>query len=181
MSRSSRGLGHRPFTATTGVRLPYGTPYKTRTCRDVSPFFVFVRKWYGKQLRNRAASERQWTQQYSTDWNSLKRRRLPQSGRMGNTLTNASFRGIAPRTDRQHISEIGGRIAASRSSSANSARRPTEGGRGVNRGTPHLGPIPRYFLNVGTPSTPSALFKKKFFLQTPTRHAMPRCSIPAWH
>ena len=26
MSRSSRGLGHRPFTAVTGVRLPYGTP-----------------------------------------------------------------------------------------------------------------------------------------------------------
>src|SRR5690625_4348288 len=25
-SRSSRGLGHRPFTAVTGVRLPYGTP-----------------------------------------------------------------------------------------------------------------------------------------------------------
>ena len=26
MSRSSRGLGHRPFTAVTGVRIPYGTP-----------------------------------------------------------------------------------------------------------------------------------------------------------
>ena len=26
-SRSSRGLGHRPFTAVTGVRLPYGTPF----------------------------------------------------------------------------------------------------------------------------------------------------------
>ena len=26
MSRSSRGLGHRPFTAVTGVRTPYGTP-----------------------------------------------------------------------------------------------------------------------------------------------------------
>src|SRR6185437_11339087 len=25
-SRSSRGLGHRPLTAVTGVRLPYGTP-----------------------------------------------------------------------------------------------------------------------------------------------------------
>ena len=23
---SSRGLGHRPFTAVTGVRIPYGTP-----------------------------------------------------------------------------------------------------------------------------------------------------------
>ena len=28
MSRSSRGLGHRPFTAVTGVRLPYGIPHK---------------------------------------------------------------------------------------------------------------------------------------------------------
>ncbi len=29
MSRSSRGLGHRPFTAVTGVRIPYGTPLKS--------------------------------------------------------------------------------------------------------------------------------------------------------
>ena len=28
MSPSSRGLGHRPFTAVTGVRIPLGTPYK---------------------------------------------------------------------------------------------------------------------------------------------------------
>ena len=27
MSPSSSGLGHRPFTAVTGVRLPYGTPF----------------------------------------------------------------------------------------------------------------------------------------------------------
>ena len=27
-SHSSRGLGHRPFTAVTGVRTPYGTPFK---------------------------------------------------------------------------------------------------------------------------------------------------------
>ena len=27
-SPSSRGLGHRPFTAITGVRIPVGTPYK---------------------------------------------------------------------------------------------------------------------------------------------------------
>ena len=26
VSHSSRGLGHRPFTAVTGVRTPYGTP-----------------------------------------------------------------------------------------------------------------------------------------------------------
>ena len=29
LSPSSRGLGHRPFTAVTGVRLPLGTPIKT--------------------------------------------------------------------------------------------------------------------------------------------------------
>src|SRR5690606_41255829 len=27
LSLSSRGLGHRPFTAATGVRIPVGTPY----------------------------------------------------------------------------------------------------------------------------------------------------------
>ena len=28
LSPSSRGLGHRPFTAVTGVRIPVGTPNK---------------------------------------------------------------------------------------------------------------------------------------------------------
>ncbi len=28
MSPSSRGLGHCPFTAATGVRIPLGTPFK---------------------------------------------------------------------------------------------------------------------------------------------------------
>ncbi|CSI49454.1 Uncharacterised protein [Vibrio cholerae] len=31
VSRSSRGLGHRPFTAVTGVRLPYGIPLPLRS------------------------------------------------------------------------------------------------------------------------------------------------------
>src|ERR1700760_1787085 len=31
MSPSSRGLGHRPFTAVTGVRIPLGTPPLQRT------------------------------------------------------------------------------------------------------------------------------------------------------
>ena len=35
MSRSSRGLGHRPFTAATGVRIPYGMP---------KPFFMNITK-----------------------------------------------------------------------------------------------------------------------------------------
>ena len=29
-SRSSRGPGHRPLTAVTGVRIPYGTPFADR-------------------------------------------------------------------------------------------------------------------------------------------------------
>src|SRR5689334_1603656 len=32
-SPSSRGLGHRPFTAVTGVRIPLGTLSKSRHCR----------------------------------------------------------------------------------------------------------------------------------------------------
>jgi hypothetical protein len=40
MSPSSRGLGHRPFTAVTGVRLPLGTPYKSTAYSNVSGFFM---------------------------------------------------------------------------------------------------------------------------------------------
>ena len=41
MFPSSRGLGHRPFTAVTGVRIPLGTPKrKKRTRKGV--FFVSV-------------------------------------------------------------------------------------------------------------------------------------------
>ena len=32
LSPSSRGLGHRPFTAVTGVRIPVGTPFKDDFC-----------------------------------------------------------------------------------------------------------------------------------------------------
>src|SRR5450631_538217 len=41
-SPSSRGLGHRPFTAITGVRIPVGTPVKTRGYRKVAPFYLAV-------------------------------------------------------------------------------------------------------------------------------------------
>ena len=34
-SPSSRGLGHRPFTAVTGVRIPLGTPIFGVTCQQV--------------------------------------------------------------------------------------------------------------------------------------------------
>ena len=35
LSPSSRGLGHRPFTAITGVRIPVGTPVKWRSFKQV--------------------------------------------------------------------------------------------------------------------------------------------------
>ena len=34
VSPSSRGLGHRPFTAVTGVRTPVGTPFSTKAHRE---------------------------------------------------------------------------------------------------------------------------------------------------
>ena len=37
-SLSSRGLGHRPFTAVTGVRIPVGTPAKSTAYSDVGRF-----------------------------------------------------------------------------------------------------------------------------------------------
>ena len=41
LSPSSRGLGHRPFTAVTGVRIPLGTPNK-ETGHIVPRFFVWL-------------------------------------------------------------------------------------------------------------------------------------------
>ena len=40
MSRSSRGLGHRPFTAATGVRIPYGMPVSPLKPSGFRGFFV---------------------------------------------------------------------------------------------------------------------------------------------
>ena len=48
VSRSSSGLGHRPFTAVTGVRVPYGMPHFIHKMIQKSPtspelgFFVPV-------------------------------------------------------------------------------------------------------------------------------------------
>ena len=39
-SLSSRGLGHCPFTAATGVRIPVGTPYLRNLHRKMQVFFV---------------------------------------------------------------------------------------------------------------------------------------------
>ena len=41
-SRSSRGLGHDPFTVGTGVRIPYGTPFSDK--RPPQPVFFFALK-----------------------------------------------------------------------------------------------------------------------------------------
>ncbi len=35
-SHSSSGLGHRPFTAVTGVRTPYGTPFPFRNWAGIA-------------------------------------------------------------------------------------------------------------------------------------------------
>ena len=68
LSLSSRGLGHRPFTAVTGVRIPVGTP-DTRPChpagfsalgRALPPFphcSLSARQWVGRTLQ--AAMRRQ--------------------------------------------------------------------------------------------------------------------------
>src|SRR5882672_12537121 len=39
-SLSSRGLGHRPFTAITGVRIPVGTPKRRTPATSVGVFFT---------------------------------------------------------------------------------------------------------------------------------------------
>ena len=51
MSPSSRGLGHRPFTAVTGVRIPVGTPIKDNFVRL---FYCSLKNW--KQAENKRFS-----------------------------------------------------------------------------------------------------------------------------
>ncbi len=41
MSPSSRGLGHHPFTVSTGVRIPLGTPDKAAKFKDLAAFLFF--------------------------------------------------------------------------------------------------------------------------------------------
>ena len=41
-SPSSRGLGHRPFTAVTRVRISLGTPNKSMACGDAGHFYFHV-------------------------------------------------------------------------------------------------------------------------------------------
>ena len=72
LSRSSRGLGHRPFTAATGVRIPYGMPTSnpsidSKTSPRPSPaggcFFVSVQiqsRFYYWDQRRRPSSEDVW-------------------------------------------------------------------------------------------------------------------------
>ena len=51
MSPSSRGLGHRPFTAVTGVRIPVGTPIKDNFIRLS---YCSLKNW--KQAENKRFS-----------------------------------------------------------------------------------------------------------------------------
>ena len=52
LSPSSRGLGHRPFTAVTGVRIPVGTPIK-----DNSDYLSYCSLTTEKQAENERFSK----------------------------------------------------------------------------------------------------------------------------
>ena len=57
-SPSSRGLGHRPLTAATGVRIPLGTPFKTETCTVlVKATTIPLKIECGKQPSTRVCSQ----------------------------------------------------------------------------------------------------------------------------
>ena len=57
MSPSSRGLGHRPFTAVTGVRIPVGTPSKD----DFLLSYCSLKNW--KQAENKRFSRESLSRQ----------------------------------------------------------------------------------------------------------------------
>ena len=54
VSRSSSGLGHRPFTAVTGVRVPYGMPLSCAIYQ--TQLKIFFAPW--RCLRHRAGFAR---------------------------------------------------------------------------------------------------------------------------
>ncbi len=58
MSPSSRGLGHRPFTAVTGVRIPVGTPIKDSFIRLS---YCSLKNW--KQAENKRFSRESLSRQ----------------------------------------------------------------------------------------------------------------------
>lgn len=58
MSPSSRGLGHRPFTAVTGVRIPVGTPIKDNFIRLS---YCSLKNW--KQTENKRFSRESLSRQ----------------------------------------------------------------------------------------------------------------------
>ena len=58
MSPSSRGLGHRPFTAVTGVRIPVGTPIKDNFVRLS---YCSLKNW--KQAENKRFSRESLSRQ----------------------------------------------------------------------------------------------------------------------
>ena len=50
-SPSSRGLGHRPFTAVTGVRIPVGTPFNTKGLQGPLYWMLYSWIWVWNQDR----------------------------------------------------------------------------------------------------------------------------------
>ena len=63
VSRSSSGLGHCPFTAVTGVRVPYGMPYKFLRNLSVD---IFRRKMCGNSSVGRAQPCQGWGREFES-------------------------------------------------------------------------------------------------------------------
>ena len=78
-SPSSRGLGHRPFTAATGVRIPLGMPFfKACFCGRHFPRFIFCKCRHGAKNSRAFAF---WNLCYNLS--AYRNRRTPSSGVRG--------------------------------------------------------------------------------------------------
>lgn len=77
MSPSSRGLGHRPFTAVTGVRIPVGTPIKDNFIRLS---YCSLKNW--KQAENK---------RFSRESLSRQNRKVKRGNGKGNSKNNPCF------------------------------------------------------------------------------------------
>ena len=58
-SPSSRGLGHRPFTAVTGVRIPLGTPRNINYLRTLKHWFI--------TMQHARSTIEAWRVEYNTE------------------------------------------------------------------------------------------------------------------
>ena len=76
MTPSSRGLGHRPFTAVTGVRIPMGSPIKIRS---QGRFFCGKIQNRGNKMSAAAAIWKIWADQanIAKTWLSRRMRLVP--------------------------------------------------------------------------------------------------------